>query len=80
MYKQPNDGGCWFCHTDDGEMWFSWEFDCWVHESCLKKELDTVWNPEAEIMAKEFSIEFVSKLEEPELDDFDNLDPTDKED
>lgn len=61
-------------------MWFSWEFDCWVHESCLKKELDTVWNPEAEIMAKEFSIEFVSKLEEPELDDFDNLDPTDKED
>jgi hypothetical protein len=32
MKKHPNEGGCWFCHDDEGEMIFSWEFDCWLHE------------------------------------------------
>ena len=35
----PNDGGCWFCECDDGEMLFDTEFDTFVHEKCLRKEL-----------------------------------------
>lgn len=66
-YKFPNEGGCWFCHTDDGEMLFSWEFDCYLHESCLRKELESKYNPEAEIMANEFDIPFTSK--EPEYEE-----------
>lgn len=66
MKKHPNEGGCWFCHDDEGEMIFSWEFDCWLHEECLRKELAGPYNPEAEIMAREFSIPFESK--EPDID------------
>ncbi|WP_206922905.1 hypothetical protein [Alicyclobacillus suci] len=50
---EPNLGGCWFCHSDKGDDWlFSFEFDCYVHVSCLKKApLD---DPEANIMRHEF--------------------------
>jgi hypothetical protein len=51
----PTNGGCWFCSTDDGEMYFSVEFDTWFHMDCLVKELGlpNSVNPEAEIIARE---------------------------
>ena len=65
--RSPNEGGCWFCFDDAGEMYFSWEFDCWLHMSCLQKELDApTYNPEAEIIAKELGVTFTSK--EPEFE------------
>ncbi len=59
--KHPCDGGCWFCHTDDGDMMFSCEFDTYVHEQCLRNEaavvneseFDEHFNAEARIMAAE---------------------------
>ena len=52
---KPSDGGCWYCHTDDGDMLFSSEFDCFLHAECLveriksdKKDLET------EIFTREF--------------------------
>lgn len=30
----PDDGGCWYCYTDDGQLAFCWEFDTWVHPEC----------------------------------------------
>ena len=57
MNKSPNEGGCWFCHTDDGEMHFSTEFDTYFHMDCLEKELTKrPHNPEAEIIADEFGV------------------------
>ena len=53
MKKSPCDGGCWFCHEDTDPMLFSWEFDCFLHEECLKKEPND--NPEAVIMKREFN-------------------------
>ena len=60
-YKFPTQGGCWFCYMDDGEMHFSTEFDTWFHMDCLNKELGA-GNPEAEIIATEYGIEFESKF------------------
>jgi lambda repressor-like predicted transcriptional regulator len=67
MKKHSNEGGCWFCHDDGGEMMFSWEFDCYLHEACLKKALEGPFNPEAEIIAKEFDITFESKWPDGDL-------------
>lgn len=51
LVVEPSKGGCWFCYTDQGDMLFDTEFDTWVHESCLRKELKkTPVNPEARIM------------------------------
>lgn len=63
MNKSPNEGGCWFCHTDPVEevMFFSVEFDCYFHKHCLDKALAEAYNPEAEIIADEFNIPYVSK-------------------
>jgi len=33
----PTEGGCWFCHKDDGEMSFDMEFDTYYHSECLEK-------------------------------------------
>lgn len=55
MKRDPNDGGCWFCMEDDGDMLFSMEFDAWFHEECLLKAL-TEHDPEAEIIAREHNI------------------------
>lgn len=58
----PNDGGCWFCFSDKGEMHFSCEFDAYFHFSCLEdavqemKDLD-LEDPETLIIAREFGIE-----------------------
>lgn len=36
----PNNGGCWFCHTQDDDLVFDWEFDTFVHENCIKSALN----------------------------------------
>ena len=39
----PQDGGCWFCFSDDTEkegLFFDWEFDTYVHLGCIKKALE----------------------------------------
>jgi len=56
MKRDPNDGGCWFCCEDDGEMLFSMEFDAWFHDECLQKAL-AEHDPEAEIIADEYKSE-----------------------
>jgi hypothetical protein len=34
----PNDGGCWYCHTVEGnDMMFSCEFDTYIHKHCIEK-------------------------------------------
>ena len=53
MKRDPNDGGCWFCVEDDGEMLFSMEFDVWFHEECLHDTL-AEHDPEAEIIENEY--------------------------
>ena len=62
MKKSPNEGGCWFCQDDEGEMFFSYQFDCLFHKECLHKALAKAeWNPEAEIIADEMGINYKSK-------------------
>lgn len=69
--KQPNNGGCWFCKTDDrngphsdsinvdGGMNFSVEFDTNFHMTCLFHAIKTdPQNPEVAIIAGEFNINF----------------------
>lgn len=47
----PSSGGCWFCYTKTEDMLFDTEFDTYVHEYCLRKELkENPGNPEAQIM------------------------------
>lgn len=51
----PQDGGCWFCNGDGGEMAFSYEFDCYVHIPCVIGAYnEDNSNPEARIMMREF--------------------------
>jgi hypothetical protein len=50
-----SDGGCWYCETDEGEMPFSFDFDCWLHIDCLRARLNSHPNDiEALIFAREF--------------------------
>lgn len=50
--KLPNDGGCWFCHTDNQPLVFDCEFDTFVHLTCLQRALAMNPNdPEAQIMS-----------------------------
>ena len=54
--KSPQEGGCWFCYSDAGEMAFSSEFDCWVHVPSIQAALlEDPDNPEARIMARELA-------------------------
>lgn len=64
MNTSPIEGGCWFCHDDEGELYFTCEWDSWFHMDCMKKEL-AAHNPEAEIIANEYNIQFVPQ-EEPQ--------------
>jgi hypothetical protein len=49
--KDPVDGGCWFCHTDDLPMVFDYEFDTLVHEQCIRATLaEDPEHPEARCM------------------------------
>jgi hypothetical protein len=53
----PNDGGCWFCSTDDNEMYFSTEFDTYFHMNCLKQQLKKDKDDiEAHVIAREFNL------------------------
>lgn len=54
-HKAPQDGGCWYCHTDDGDMLFSTEFDTYVHMKCLEATVaeNDPNDREAAIMAAE---------------------------
>lgn len=69
MKVSPCDGGCWFCYTDDGEMYFTIEWDAFFHMDCLMKNVGLFhyndehigYDPEAMIIAREFDI--VSKEE-----------------
>lgn len=29
--------GCWFCKKEDGNLYFSLEFDFYLHMKCLKE-------------------------------------------
>lgn len=50
-HVEPGDGGCWFCCTKTDDMLFDTEFDTYLHESCLRHELEhRPDNPEAQIM------------------------------
>lgn len=51
-----SNGGCWYCGDDQGEMYFSSEFDTYLHLKCLQKEIN-FHDPddmETKIMAREF--------------------------
>lgn len=57
----PTMGGCWFCQTDDGEMFFSTEWDAFFHGPCLVNIIDGTqgedWRDvEAESMAREYDL------------------------
>lgn len=48
----PNEGGCWFCYRKSDGMLFDTEFDTYLHEECLRKELaENPDNPEARVMS-----------------------------
>jgi hypothetical protein len=38
-HLHPSKGGCWYCQQDgeNESLLFSWEFDCGVHETCLRE-------------------------------------------
>jgi hypothetical protein len=53
-HLSPNNGGCWFCQTDDDNTYdwnFSTEWDSWYHDHCYQKAL-TEGHPEAEVIFK----------------------------
>ena len=65
----PQDGGCWFCSTADGDMLFDTEFDTYVHEQCLRNTL--AGDPEhleARLMAYLVPDVVLPALEEPDFD------------
>jgi len=35
----PQASGCWYCHRPDGTLWFSREWDTWVHPQCIWRQL-----------------------------------------
>jgi hypothetical protein len=50
----PQEGGCWFCYNNAAPILFSTEFDSYVHDRCLRAELEMdPNNREAIIMARE---------------------------
>lgn len=51
IFREPEEGGCWFCFTESDDMLFDSEFDTNVHVSCLKNVLEKEPdNPEAQLM------------------------------
>jgi hypothetical protein len=54
MEVTPNNGGCWFCNTDSGELYFSFEFDTYVHKDCVREKYEKC-NIEAKIIMREFN-------------------------
>lgn len=56
MRKSPVDNGCWFCHSDEGNMFFSWEFDTYFHLKCLEQCIRCPDDQEAQIIGREFDL------------------------
>ena len=59
MHCTPNNGGCWYCHTDDGLLTFCSEFDTFLHTECIEKRAKEAeerdeYDPELEIIRREF--------------------------
>jgi hypothetical protein len=53
---KPSLGGCWYCHGVRGVLYFSTEFDCYLHLECLKNRLEKYpEDPEAQIFSREFA-------------------------
>ena len=53
--KPPTEGGCWYCHNDDGEMVFSMEFDTYLHLECIQTAAKAFADdPEVKIFKDEF--------------------------
>lgn len=57
----PVDGGCWYCHRDDGgDMYLCCEFDCDIHLHCIQDHVAGLISRgnyvdlEAEIIVREF--------------------------
>ena len=47
---------CWFCQCDTEPVLFSWEFDTFIHDQCIRDALHSDSdNIEARIMSAEFS-------------------------
>lgn len=40
MNKSPQEGGCWYCHTEDENLVFSLEFDTFVHVKCIQAAIE----------------------------------------
>lgn len=38
-YVSANEGGCWFCSTGECDN-FTFEWDSYVHEACVRKEAE----------------------------------------
>lgn len=86
---RPTDGGCWYCQTKKPGLVFSGEFDTYVHQECIKARLkEEPSDPEAMIMAKEFSLhEYLATVyhsqeeyDEANRGEFEEDDPNDGED
>lgn len=54
LMEGPSDP-CWYCYSPPGDdLEFSWEFDTWVHLSCIKDSIATdPSDQEAQILARE---------------------------
>ena len=57
----PQDGGCWYCKTDDPPLTFCFEFDTFIHIDCIKEKIkertaDHEIDPELEIICREFGL------------------------
>jgi len=59
----PSKGGCWYCGDDSPPLVFSYEFDTFVHIDCIYDwgvyllNSPDGFDPEWEILAKEFGIQ-----------------------
>lgn len=55
--KMSEQSLCWFCQCDTGPMLFSWEFDTFIHDQCIRDALRCDSNHmEAQIMSNELSV------------------------
>jgi hypothetical protein len=54
MKVHPCDGGCWYCHTIEGDdIMFCCEFDTYVHKHCIENAAKDLDDEEAQIIARE---------------------------
>ena len=57
MECSPQNGGCWYCSTDDPPLTFCFEFDTFIHIDCINVQIEKgQYDPELEIIRREFAI------------------------